>query len=376
MWAQDLDIAPGGLLMALCLAMPTGSPGEIHECLKAGGQVVRPQVLDVPSLIDMLPLTRTRYVDKDTVAPLAVQDGSIAYPYATIQQACDSLAGVGGVVLIAPGQYSEPAISIAAATQLSLQALGPRSQGTAANVTINNSVSSSSDLGASNIAFINALSSSGRIFADNCAVTNFSSGAGVSIVQNCAITNTTCTGTLQAFSCTFTNTTTLATVESYDCRWSGLSCTGALTIRNSTTTFAVSVGGNCLVQDTVFGLALTVTGQLTSDYASLAPILGSVTAGSFNLAIAPVSPKITISVVVPAVSAGNVGYVSTSLVGTKLEGLVSATSMLVANPTADLVAAGAGGGFINVRANAANSARFAFVGPLAGGASNFLLGVI
>jgi hypothetical protein len=361
--------------MVLALTIPTGSAGEIHECLKAGGQVVRPIVADVQDLAAMLPLTRAVYVDKDTAAPPALQDGTIAYPFATIQAAATALTATGGVILIAPGQYTEPAITLPAA-QISLQALGPKSQGSNANVTLNNSVSGTSDIGASNISFINALSTTARLFVDNCAVTNFSAGTGVSIVQNSQITNTTCTGTLQAYNCTFTNTTTLATVESYDCRWSGLSCTGALTIRNSTTTFAVSVGGNCIVQDTSFGIALTVTGQLVSDYSSLAPILASVTAGSFNLAASPISPKITVSVTVPVVAAGAVGYVDVALGATKLAGLVAAGSLLVANPTADLVAAGAGGGFINVRANGANTARFAFLGPLAGGASNFTLGVI
>jgi len=358
-----------------CLAVPTGTVDEIHELLKSGGMVVRPQVVDVQQLADMVPLTKTAYVDRATSAPVSLQDGSIAYPYSTIQAACDALGSPGGVVLIAPGSYTEPAISITAG-QISLVALGPKSQGSNANVSISNSVSSATDIGAFNISFVNALISSGRIFADTCSVTNFSSGAGISILQNCQITNVTCTGTLQAYQCTFTNNTTLAAVESYNCSWNGLTCTGALTIRNSTTTIAVSVGGNCLVQDTSFGLALSVTGQLTSDYSSLAPILASVSAGSFNLGAAPVAPRITVSVNVPGVAAGAVEYVSVNLAATKLAGLVAANSLLIANPQTDLVAAGPGGGFINVRANAANSARFAFVGPLAGGAANFTLGVI
>jgi len=81
------------------------------------------------------------------------------------------------------------------------------------------------------------------------------------------------------------------------------------------------------------------------------------------------TPKETLSIVVPAVLAGQVGYVTTAFAGA-LAGLPQDTP-LVANPTADLVAAGAGGGFINARVSAAGSVRCAFLGPLAGGASNF-----
>lgn len=77
----------------------------------------------------------------------------------------------------------------------------------------------------------------------------------------------------------------------------------------------------------------------------------------------------TLSIVVPAVLAGQVGYVSTAFVG-ELAALPSG-SPLVGNPQADLVAAGAGGGFINCWADAAGSVRCSFIGPLAGGAVNF-----
>lgn len=360
----------------LCLALPTGTPAELHELLKSGGAVVRPTLVDIQQLVDMVTIGRTRYVDKDTTIPAALQDGTIAYPFPTIQQACDSLGAAGGVVLIAPGVYTEPAINISAG-QISLAALGPRSQGSNANVTINNSVSSVADLGAFNISFTNALASTGRVYADSCAVTNFSAGAGVSIVQNCAITNTTCTGTLQAWSSNFTSNTTLATVESNQCVWQAgpFSCTGNLTARGSTFTGGVSVGGTASVRACAISSFITVTGSLSTDFASVAPIQGSVTAGSISFA-GVVSPKVSVSVTVPAVAAGQVGYVDVSLAATKLAGFLPAGSLLVANPTADLVAAGAGGGFINCRINGVNTVRFAFLGPLAGGASNFLVGVI
>jgi hypothetical protein len=79
----------------------------------------------------------------------------------------------------------------------------------------------------------------------------------------------------------------------------------------------------------------------------------------------------TVSIIVPAVGAGAVGYVDTSLAATIFAGLFAVNNPVSVIPQSDLVAAGAGGGFINARISAANTLRSAFVGPLAGGAANF-----
>lgn len=78
----------------------------------------------------------------------------------------------------------------------------------------------------------------------------------------------------------------------------------------------------------------------------------------------------TVVVAVPAVAAGSVGYVIVSMAGTRLANL-AINEAVVANPQGQLVVAGAGGGFINARAQAAGAIEFAFVGPLAGGNANF-----
>lgn len=82
----------------------------------------------------------------------------------------------------------------------------------------------------------------------------------------------------------------------------------------------------------------------------------------------------TVSVVVPAVLAGQVGYVDTVLTG-ELAALATAAP-IVGNPTADLVAAGAGGGYVNSRVSAPGTVRSAFLGPLAGGAVNFTFSAV
>jgi hypothetical protein len=78
----------------------------------------------------------------------------------------------------------------------------------------------------------------------------------------------------------------------------------------------------------------------------------------------------SVSVVVPAVAAGAVGYVNVSMAGTRLADLAVGEGV-VANPSAQLVAAGAGGAFVNCRVQAVGSVECAFLGPLAGGAVNF-----
>lgn len=83
-------------------------------------------------------------------------------------------------------------------------------------------------------------------------------------------------------------------------------------------------------------------------------------------------PNATISVAVPALAAAALGYVDVSTVGTDLEGIV-AGDPITACPLADLAVAGAGnGGFLNARVSAADTIRCAFLGTLAGGATNFL----
>ncbi len=79
-----------------------------------------------------------------------------------------------------------------------------------------------------------------------------------------------------------------------------------------------------------------------------------------------------ISVPVPAIAvAATLAYLDVSLVGTVLAGS-PANAAIVAQPQADLAAAGAGAGYyIDCRMSAANTVRLKFVGILAGGNVNF-----
>lgn len=113
---------------------------------------------------------------------------------------------------------------------------------------------------------------------------------------------------------------------------------------------------------------VVVTGAVLLDgyTAAWSAITGTTTA------VANGSRSEVISVVVPAVVAGSVGYVDVTMVGALAT--VPANAPVYGAPQADLVAAGVGGGFINCRASALATIRCAFLGPLAGGAVNFTFG--
>ncbi len=79
-----------------------------------------------------------------------------------------------------------------------------------------------------------------------------------------------------------------------------------------------------------------------------------------------------LTVTVPTLAAGVLGYANVNTSGTLL-GTLDVRDIVSCNPVNDLAAAGAGnGGFINCRVSAANTIRLAFIGALAGGGSSFL----
>jgi len=83
------------------------------------------------------------------------------------------------------------------------------------------------------------------------------------------------------------------------------------------------------------------------------------------------APAVPITIAVPALAAGVLGYVDTSLVGTPLEG-TPANAVVIVEPQSDLAAAGATSGFlVNARMSATNTLRCAFVGTLVGGNATF-----
>jgi hypothetical protein len=96
---------------------------------------------------------------------------------------------------------------------------------------------------------------------------------------------------------------------------------------------------------------------------------GTVTGMLIELASRALTARVNVNV--PAIVAAGVDYIDVSLVGTLLAGIPQGTA-IVGNPTADLAAAGAGGGaFVNCWVNSPSQVRCTFVGILTGGVVPF-----
>lgn len=416
--------------MVLCLTLPDGHPGEVSPLLLAGsGPPLLATAAEVVSGLGTLqPLTRELYVDFATPGTLAQQNGSIAFPFATAQQAVDALALIGGgTVLLAPGTYNEIVSLVGAPglpmdfvnvgstpvllTTISLNgglvtlrgititniSIGPATAPvriqdctvtgilTCQDITINNCTLGGTLTCRAVTALIStfnaAVAASGvltlraSVFALGVAST---AAAGTHRLDNSRFVGT-FTGNsgaaMVARDCAFTGTAAFGAADLNGCVFSGDAFfQGALTSRFCTFLAQCQVTGGALLSMTRLSSITQISGLLQTDFLSIASVLPVLSYGSISMQ--PVACRITLSVAVPVVAAGAVAYLNVSLVGTDLEGMLTAASAIIVNPQSDLVAAGAGGGFLNARFTAANSLRMAFVGPIAAAAHNFSVALI
>lgn len=358
--------------MVLALTVPNSTAGQQKPLLQLGTSQAEPAtVADVVGASEVLPLTNAFYVDSLTSVPAAQRDGSILRPFATIGDALAELSSAGGTLLIVPGTYAE-IVNVEVPGGVHLKNIGA----------VGRTVSITGVIGLEAVQLTGidcpTVNVSAAVRATNCSFTNFTAASAT--LENVSMLTLSVTGFCSGRN---VNVGAGCTVGQGEFWYSTLSSgvvanAGSLTLR-----FCLVLSGaiTCSSNADFLGCRLLNTGsaigigtQLTTDFASISGNLAALTFGTIVLAMT--APRITLSVVVPAVAAGQVGYVNVALGATKLKGLCSATSLIVANPTTDLVAAGAGGGFINVRFQAVDSIRFAFVGPLAGGAANFSVGVV
>lgn len=372
-------------------------------------------------------LQNAKFVDPDTVVPLASQNGSDEAPYATIAQALTALSLVnGGAVLLSPGQY--PAEVLAPATDfpitlrglsfgdappcdLSAVSLANRSslavvdvfaigeltyienlwlentnvsgsavfnsgETPAGNATVRNSTVSGvveCDIGEASDSTIGLFLCTGISRIENVDITAQLTAGGESLIAECVVGEFSLpsgtdvsTAIVTVAGYTLENFTCFRIQNAESCRFVGLTTfidTATMPLRNCS--FA---GG------AVFEGPAGATLQLDSvSYRTFLAAGCSVAAG-LVLAVVAAQPRATISIVVPVLLAGELGYATGSLVGTILEGIQPNTPICV-TATADLSAAGAGrGGVLSAaRISAANTVKVPFTGALAGGASNFII---
>lgn len=313
-------------------------------------------------------VTNVRYVDVGTSVPLAEQDGTLAAPFASMQDAFDSIDAVNAIVYAAPGDYSAQTL----VPSLDLESFSILSMG---YVPQNGREFGEAIVGIRlvTLPILDATAKSYQVVFSGCNPSGIGPGGGVLVAGSvtalgcndlnvagvtgyyfgCAVSGNLGMGDLYYDSCHFAS----CTIESDGTR-----------IEMVNTTFNPAA-----VADITF---VDVAGSLVFDAYTCNQFFAATESLNNGVLTVRNRPKRdTATVVVPAVAAGSVGYVNVSTTGTPLEGIATG-DLVVANPATDLVAAGLGGGFINARVSAPDTIRCAFVGPLAGGAVNFFFGVL
>lgn len=371
-------------------------------------------------------LHNAKFVDPNTGVPLASQNGSDEAPYATIAQALTSLALVGGgAVLLNPGEY--PAEVLAPATNMALTLRGLSAGGAPPCDLTAVSLANKGELAIVDVFPIGNITYGFKLYLENTqvngtALLNGETGEGTALLINSEVTQilecdqgearqspvalffcntgscfltdsnigtqltaagsliasgvvgqnfipagTTIDGAVTLTGYVFTNLTCLQLNQLEECQITGTTAVTAAVlsqpIRNCT--FAAGAvlngpGGSSFQLDNF-------------SYASFLAAGGTVTGGAL-LEVLAEQPRATISIVVPALAAGEMGFATGSLVGTILAGIQPNTPINVTS-SQDLSAAGAGrGGVLGApRISAANTVKVAFTGALAGGASNFIV---
>lgn len=317
--------------------------GQTIGIIRENGQIEDCSIVD-PALVLGNALSGAWFVDKATTVPLADQTGTISAPFATLTQAiaaaqADYTASVRSqTIYTVPGDYQAEGLQTIAMLGQTL-ALVNWQQATNFPTVLLPAFNVTGELSLIGVEINAAVTCTGSIFAQRGVVTGL------------------CTsGDLKAYN--------------FSVFSGGGVVTGTAFFDASVPSGVWTITGRAvLTACPIDTLPFTVTGavQLDAYTAAIARVGGLITGTSVQVFCNPTQE--TLSIVVPAVLAGQVGYVTTAFAGNLVA--CPQDAPIVANPTADLVAAGAGGGFINARVSAAGSVRCAFVGPLAGGAVDF-----
>jgi len=191
---------------------------------------------------------------------------------------------------------------------------------------------------------------------------------GYALIENSTLSNVQGSGILQATNCNIYG----GSIATLDARQSNIPA--AITLGHGASYFYdCTFDDGCVITFSSPGFAWMTPQSQRLFFAAG----GKLVNGSLITIGAPI--RASVSVNVPAVLAGSLNYISTTLVGTPLEGYVTAANQpIVVTPESDTGgAAGVGvGGLLNAYADAADSIRCAFIGGLAGGAANFTVTVL
>jgi hypothetical protein len=305
-----------------------------------------------------VPLSRTRYVDINTSVATPDQSGAATAPFKTILQALTILTatfpGQSSLILCSAGDYR-----VEGPLVLHDCSIAGLSQGDSVSVQLP-AVTVGDGLGGSAV-----------VWLANVECLDGATGVGSLVVTDTQL-GTVSGGALSVGMFSSTGNGTFNGVQLLAQAGSSLGYT-AITIQGNT---------NIELSETALNLLTTIT--FTSPGGLV--VLDSFSAFQFH----QLSPAVDLNngqplvradqggailtVAIPALANGELGYANVSTVGTELEG-IGPNDVVVGNPRGDLGAAGAGGGaFVGCRVSAADTIRCAFVGALAGGNSSMQFG--
>ena len=358
------------------LILRQGPSGQVYEGASNGDVLAwdaaagewESSTLPPPPLAAAL-VTNVRWVDVATTVPLADQDGTLAAPFASMQNALDSVgAATSATLYAATGDYSaQTLVPPLTLDTLSIISLGyiPRN-----GREFGDAITS---IPLVVLPVTDATAKACAVTLGGCTTSGIGPGGGLIVagsVSAYGCNNVDVSGVNgYYFGCAVAGNLSMGNTYYDSCHFNGCTIeTDGSRIEMVNTTFNPGA-----VADITF---VDVTGDLVLDAYTCSQFFGAIESLNNGVLVVRNRPKqARISVVVPAVAADAVGYVNVSTVGTDLEGITTG-QVVVANPTTDLVAAGAGGGFINARVSAADTIRCAFNGALAGGAADFVFAVL
>lgn len=419
--AGEYSQQAGNLMEGICLAVMSrrgsaGSSTQVVTAVVALFEALESQ-LEPEGGGDSSPLTNLRWVDPLTTVAADSQNGSEGAPFATVLQAFNALNAIHedpffsvGTIVLCDGQYLSETVQMDGTAPQALNRINLVGFGGAVDVgtwELTHATIGVYNLGRNDAPAIEVDGVSGitRVYAEN---TNFSiiSGNADILAYDCRFTSAIACTNLTAYDSEFDDIiTSLAEVALYDCqalgssdidaaafvRMVGCIWSGSLTSVNAayqlinTYMFVGDGPANVTTTNGLIELKFTrvagvVTGaQLQSD--SVSYVSGLNTGITFvisgGIEIVDAARSATVTIAVPAVAADAVGYVDTNLVGTPAEGFFTvANQPVIVNPQVDLIAAGAGGGFINARIVSPNLLRCAFNGALSSGNRDFTVSVV
>lgn len=312
------------------------------------------------------PFSKVFYVDKNTSVAPADQDGSDEAPFSTVLAGLDAMQAAqpdvdGTALVVMPGDYSGESsggallahhISIVGAVQGSSSVTMPALQwNVGAVVTLANLDCSRNlmDLGGG-----------ASVFANFCQFDQIANGGSLFMLES-TLNNSFFGDQLVARHASLGGDT--------------IAINGNLPIELEDTELRSLISGASMaISWGAPGGLLVMDSRTAFSFHALAPAadLGS---NGQPLVKADQGGAI-LTVAIPALAAGELGYANVVTTGTELEG-IDTNDVVVGNPRGDLHAAGAGGGFFaGCRVSTADTIRCAFVGALTGGNTSMQFGRI